>query len=196
MTSYPGEPPEPAAHPAAHRAAGAAAYQGGNTDPRLPTVTFQVEHGYVAGFSPHDRHHEGAVYYPGGAEADPSPLYGPAGGDDDRLWAMMSYLGVIFFAFLPPLAVYLAKRRESPYVRYHAAQALNLWLTVFLYAISFLIIGGVLALDNLSTALAIGLPLIAAAGTAMLWYAVRAALAANRGSLYRIPSWICVVMAK
>lgn len=183
MTSHPGEPGDPAIRPP------------GATDPRLPTVTFRVDHGFVA-FSPRDRHHEDTGYDAGEAAADPGIRYGPAGSDDDQLWAMMAYLGVIFFAFVPPLAVYLAKRRESGYVRYHAAQALNLWITAFLYSVSFLIIGGVLALDTVATALAVCLPLIAAAGIVMLAYAVRAAIAANGGSLYRIPSWICVVMAK
>jgi uncharacterized Tic20 family protein len=116
--------------------------------------------------------------------------------DDDQLWAMMAYLGMIFFAFLPPLAVYQLKRRESRYVRFHAAQALNLWITVFLYAVSFMIIGGLLAFDTTSTALAVGIPLIAAAGIAMLLFAVRAAVAAGRGARYEIPGWICVPMVK
>ena len=120
-------------------------------------------------------------------------MYGQVG-DDDQLWAMMAYLGMIFFAFLPPFAVYLLKRHESRYVRFHAAQALNLWITAFLYALSFVIIGGILALDTVSTALSVGIPLIAAAGIAMLAFAVRAAVAAGRGSRYEIPGWICVPM--
>lgn len=114
--------------------------------------------------------------------------------DDDQLWAMMAYLGMIFFAFLPPLAVYLLRRRESRYVRLHAAQALNLWITTFLYTLSFMIIGGILALDTVSTALAVGIPLIVMAGIVMLLFAVRAAVAAGRGALYEIPGWICVPM--
>jgi uncharacterized protein len=114
--------------------------------------------------------------------------------DDDQLWAMMAYLGMIFFAFLPPLAVYVLRRRESRYVRFHAAQALNLWITTFLYALSFMIIGGILALDTVSTALAVGIPLIVTAGIVMLLFAVRAAVAAGRGALYEIPGWICVPM--
>ncbi|MGE5286471.1 MAG: DUF4870 domain-containing protein [Micromonosporaceae bacterium] len=137
---------------------------------------------------PQHRHHEDAGYV-GGA-------YGPAGEEDDQLWAMIAYLGLIFFAFLPPLAVYLVKRGESPYVRHHAAQALNLWITVFCYSLSFLIIGGILMLDTVSAGLSIGIPLIVAAGVAMLVYTIRGAAAASRGSLYRLPNWICVQMVK
>jgi uncharacterized protein len=137
---------------------------------------------------PQDHHHEDAGYV-GGA-------YGPAGEEDDQLWAMVAYLGLIFFAFLPPAAVYLIKRGESAYVRYHAAQALNLWITVFCYTLSFVIIGGILMLDTVSAGLSIGIPLIVAAGVAMLGYAVRGAAAASRGSEYRLPNWICVQMVR
>ena len=146
-------------------------------------------HGNAAGVhGPHDRHHEAEGYVGG--------VYGPAGQEDDQLWAMIAYLGLIFFAFLPPLAVYLVKRGESSYVRYHAAQALNLWITVVCYSLSFMIIGGTLMLDTVSTGLSIGVPLIVAAGVTMLVYAIRGAVAASRGSLYRLPNWICVQMVK
>ncbi len=109
---------------------------------------------------------------------------------------MMAYLGLIFFAFVPPLAVYLVKRSESPVIRYHAAQALNLWITVFCYSLSFVIIGVVLMLDTVATGLSVGLLLIAAAGVALLGCAIVGAIAASRGSLYRLPNWICVPMVK
>jgi uncharacterized Tic20 family protein len=137
-----------------------------------------------------DQHHEDAGH-PEGAQGA-AATYGPAGEDDDQLWAMIAYLGLIFFAFLPPLGVYLVKRGESPYVRYHAAQALNLWITVFCYSLSFAIIGGILMLDTVPAGLSVGVPLITAAAVAMLGYTIRGAVAAGRGFLYRLPSWICV----
>ena len=84
---------------------------------------------------------DAAGYDPTAPMNDPGQMYGPSGDDDDRLWAMVAYLGMIFFAFIPPLAIYLLKRSESRYVRFHAAQAVNLWITVFLYSLSFVIIG-------------------------------------------------------
>ncbi len=112
-------------------------------DPRLPGGARPPDHGLVPGAPPHDHHHEDAAYP--GSDANLSPVYGPAGRDDDQQWAMMAYLGLIFFAFVPPLAVYLVKRSESPFIRYHAAQALNLWITVFCYSLSFLTNGEVKA---------------------------------------------------
>ncbi|HKB30001.1 MAG TPA: DUF4870 domain-containing protein [Streptosporangiaceae bacterium] len=175
-----------------------------------------VDHRFRTGAEPPDHHHEAvhpdvaaaaaAHHEPGRGAAGyraaaPMPTNGPGlmygqAGDDDQLWAMMAYLGMIFFAFLPPLAVYLLKRHESRYVRWHAAQALNLWITAFLYTLSFMIIGGILALDTIATALSVGIPLIAATGIVMLFYAVRAAVAAGRGGLYQMPSWISVPMVK
>jgi uncharacterized Tic20 family protein len=150
-------------------------------------------------------HHEPAQHEPGYQDAghratapasDPGQQDRQDGGDDDQLWAMMAYLGMIFFAFLPPLAVYLFRRRESRYVRFHAAQALNLWITACLYTISFLIIGGILALDTIATGLSVGIPLIAGTGIVMLLFAVKAALAAGRGAQYQLPGWICVQLVR
>jgi uncharacterized protein len=109
---------------------------------------------------------------------------------------MMAYLGMIFFGFLPPLAVYLVKRRESAFVRSHAAQALNLWITVCLYSLSFVIIGGLLALDTVSTGLTVGITLIMAAGIALLACVVLAGLAASRGTVRAMPRWICTPIVR
>src|SRR6266542_5100058 len=37
----------------------------------------------------------------------------------------MAYFGVIFFAFVAPLAVYLVKLRESPFFCFHAADGIR-----------------------------------------------------------------------
>src|SRR6266496_4010021 len=145
---------------------------------------------------PKARRHRAAKFRAIGMASDLPPAYSSAGSEDGRIWAMMAYLGVMFLAFLLPVVLYLVGRRRSPFVRYHAAQALNLWITVFLYSVSFVIVGAVLALDTVSTALAVGVPLVAAAGLTMLGYAVLAALAASRGTMYRIPRWICTPLVR
>ncbi len=150
---------------------------------------------YAGASHPDPGHHRDAAYSASALarEKGEKGLYGRAGDGDEQVWAMTAYLGMIFFAFLPPLAVYLLKR-ESRYVRFHAAQALNLWITTVLYALSFVIIGGVLALDTVGAALSVGIPLVAASAIAMLLFAIRAGLAAGSGSHYQIPGWICVPM--
>jgi uncharacterized Tic20 family protein len=109
---------------------------------------------------------------------------------------MLSYLAAPFLGFFVPLTVYVSKRRRSAFIRYQAAQALNLSVTALLYTICVLIFGGVLALDSLSTAVLIAVPLIAALWLTSLGYVVRAAAAASRGDYYRIPAWICATIAR
>jgi uncharacterized protein DUF4870 len=86
----------------------------------------------------------GAAPVPAGAATADAPAIGP----DGARWAMLAYLTVPFFGFLVPLAIYLMSRRRSQWLRAHAAQAVNVWLTEILYGLSALIIGAVLTLDS------------------------------------------------
>jgi uncharacterized protein len=148
---------------------------------------------------PGDQHHEHVprtglglgLSGPIGGAGRARAAYGRAGPDSDQLWSMMAYLGMIFFLFMPPLIVYLAKRRESPFVRYHAAQALNLWTTGFLYTVSCAILGGLLALDTVTAALAVGLPLVSLVWVLAAGYAIMGAVTASRGRQHDLPRWIC-----
>ena len=63
--------------------------------------------------------------------------------DDTRTWALAAHLSALLslfigFPFVGPLVVYLVKR-DDPFVRRHAAEALNFNLSVFLY----LVVGGI-----------------------------------------------------
>ncbi len=107
---------------------------------------------------------------------------------------MLSYLGVPFLSFLIPLAIRLTKGRRSSFVRDQATQALNLSVTSLLYAVCALLLGGILAVDSLSVALLIAVPVAAALWIAMLSYVVRAAAAASRGWYFQIPAWICATI--
>lgn len=149
---------------------------------------------------PGDQHHEdvprrGLNLGPGGA-LRAGAIYGRAGAQSDQLWSMLAYLGMIFFLFLPPLIIYLAARRQSAFVRYHAAQALNLWITAFLYTLSCLILGGLLALDTIGTALAVGIPLACLVWVSAAAYAIAGGISASRGGQQELPSWICSPMVK
>ena len=123
---------------------------------------------------------------------DRPALLPPDGGNNARL-AMLCYLGVPFLGFLAPLACYLASGR-APEVRWHALQALNLWFTAVLYTICALIIGAMLALDAIGVALIIVTPLAVALWLAALRVLIRAAVAADRGDRYEIPSWLCATV--
>jgi uncharacterized protein len=132
-----------------------------------------------------------AASQPGEAASRP----GPAEPGDERL-ATLSYLGVPFLGPLVPLGVYLLKMRGSGYVRSHSAQALNLSITVLLYTICTLILGTMLALDNIVVALVVVVPLAVALWLITLGYVIVAGSAANRGDYYPVPTWLCATIVR
>lgn len=112
----------------------------------------------------------------------------------DEQWATLGYLGAVFFWLLPPLVVYLARRKTSAFIRAHAAQSFNLILTGTLFALSVAIVGALLSLDSPQVSLVLMVPLLCALWIVVLVYLLRAAIAASRGEFYEIPAWICVPM--
>jgi uncharacterized Tic20 family protein len=129
---------------------------------------------------------------PAARPAAPASLASPPDPQaDDHGLAMLSYLGVPFLGPVIPLVIYLIKKRSSPFVRYHAAQAMNLSITALLYTICVLILGTMLALDSLVVALIVGVTLVAALWLATLAFVIVAASRASRGRRYRIPGWLC-----
>jgi len=114
----------------------------------------------------------------------------------DARWAMLGYLTVPFFGFLVPLAIYLTSLRRSRWLRAHAAQAVNVWLTVALYELSAAIIGAILVLDSPRVALAVVVPLVAALLLTALVFLLRAAAAAYRGQAYTIPRWLSTPLVR
>ena len=112
-------------------------------------------------------------------------------GDGDTMSATFGYLGAIFLGPVIPLAVYALRSRRSPFMRYHAAAAVNLSLTAALYGLSCLILGGLLLLDSVTVALIVTLPVALVIWMATLSYLIRGAVAANRGERSEAPNWIC-----
>jgi uncharacterized Tic20 family protein len=111
--------------------------------------------------------------------------------DGDMTSATFGYLGAIFLGPVIPLVVYALRARRSPFLRYHAATAVNLSLTGALYALCCLILGGLLLLDSITAALIVALPVGFAIWVSMLRYLVRGVIAANRGERHEVPDWIC-----
>ncbi len=112
-------------------------------------------------------------------------------GDGDLTSATFGYLGAVFFGPVIPLAVYALRARRSPFMRYHAATAVNLSLTATLYALCCLILAGALVLDSVTVALAVVLPVGFAIWVLMLRYLIRGVVAASRGERHQVPDWIC-----
>ena len=112
-------------------------------------------------------------------------------GDGDITSATFGYLGAIVLGPVIPLVVYALRAKKSPFMRYHAATAVNLSLTGLLYALCCLILGGMLLLDSITVALVVALPVGFVIWVLMLRYLIRGVIAANRGERYEVPSWIC-----
>ena len=113
----------------------------------------------------------------------------PAGGPGSTGWAVLAHLSALLalavgFTFVGPLLVYLLKRDDDPFVRRHAAEALNFNLSVAIYGV---VVGFVLVLLILLVVGLLLLPLVFAAAIAWLVVVILAALAANRGEEYRYP---------
>jgi len=111
--------------------------------------------------------------------------------DRDISSATFGYLGAIVLGPVVPVAVYMFRSRRSPFLRYHAAAAVNLSLTAALYAVCCLILGGLLMLDSITVALLVALPVAVAIWAVMLRYLIRGLCAASRGEEYEVPDWIC-----
>jgi uncharacterized Tic20 family protein len=114
----------------------------------------------------------------------------------DELVSALSYAGVIVLGPVVPLVVYLGARHRSPFVRQHAAQALNVALTWLLYAVSGAIIGGLLSFSTARAALLVMVPLAFTGWLIMATYLVLAATAAGQGGFRKIPAWVCSVLVK
>jgi uncharacterized Tic20 family protein len=128
---------------------------------------------------------------PGVPRPGPAGYYGPPSQSDDRTWAMLAYLLTFVGGFIAPLIVYLVKKDQSPFVRHHAAQALNLSITSAIYSI------GVFVLAIIAAAVSHGLGLLLVLlyfplGIVFVVYLIMAAVAANRFELYQVPSWACL----
>jgi uncharacterized protein len=121
----------------------------------------------------------------------PPPGSGPSAPtrSDSRTWAMIAHLSAlaaafVALAFLGPLVVYLVKRDEDPFVRRHAAEALNFQLSCLLYGV----VGGILLV--ISIVFLVGLLLIPVAillAIAWLVLTIVGAVKAGQGEPFRYP---------
>lgn len=110
-------------------------------------------------------------------------------GGNDILVAMLAHLTGFMIAFLgwiPPLAIYFAKRNTSPFVRHHAAEAANFQITMLIPYVfaGVLYVGLGIFFGNLAW---IGSLLIALVWILSIVFGVLGASGANKGAWYRYP---------
>ena len=108
--------------------------------------------------------------------------------DDSRSWALAAHLSallslVVGFPFVGPLVIYLVKK-DDPFVRRHAAEALNFNLSWMLYGIVLAIATFVLIFFIVGLALVPVLIVLALAWLALICVA---AAKAGQGAEYRYP---------
>jgi hypothetical protein len=116
-----------------------------------------------------------------------------------RSGAVCGYLAAGLTGFVPVLAIYLLVRpvrRNSVFLRAHAAQAVNAALTTALYALCSAITGALLALDSVYLGLRVAITGAMFAWLVTLGYLAAAAIAAGRGRFYPIPAWLCAALIK
>jgi len=96
---------------------------------------------------------------------------------DEATWGMLSHLSIFALGILGPIILMSTKGAQSPYIRYHAVEALNMHLTLLI----------VIMICFLTFFLILPILVIFAAEIGAVIYAIMAAMAANRGEAYRYP---------
>ena len=115
--------------------------------------------------------------------AQPSFQPVPMSPADQRTWAIAAHLSpfvaaFVALSFLGPLIIYVVLKDRGPFVRHHAAEALNFQLTMWI---------GLLISVPLVLVFFLGLFTAAAIGLAMLVCQILGAVAASEGREYRYP---------
>ena len=101
----------------------------------------------------------------------------PLSQSDERLWGTLIPIGGILIGFISPLIGYLVLKDRSPFVKETSRQALNFQITLAIAQV----VGWILAF------VLIGFLVIAAAYIVNIVFSVLAAVAANRGEVYKYP---------
>ena len=95
---------------------------------------------------------------------------------DSKNIALLSWIGTIFFGFIPGLILYLIKK-EDEYVNDQAKEALNWSITVLLATVAAFIL----------TFIVIGALLFPVIGILNLVFCIMGAVAASKGQPFRVP---------
>ena len=133
---------------------------------------------------------------PGYGQQDNPQGHSPRGVSDDQTWAMLSYILALVASIIAPLVIYLVKMNQSRYVRFHAAQALNLGITALIESIAILIIGILLAVATHGFGILLMVLAFLALGIAHLVYLILGAVRAYHGEPFRVPTIICFRMVR
>lgn len=101
----------------------------------------------------------------------------PLSPSDEKLWSTLSHISIPFFGVVGPLVVFLVFKDRGALVRANAVESLNFSI---LYSVAQLVC-------VLLTLVLVGAFLLPIIGIVALVMCVLAAMAANRGEVYRYP---------
>ncbi|MDX6743487.1 DUF4870 domain-containing protein [Actinocorallia sp. A-T 12471] len=108
------------------------------------------------------------------------PPYPQGPTSEDTTWSLLGYLGQFLFGVFAPLVVFLMYKDRSPFVRWHAAQSLNLGIAAIGYSL--------ILIPVTIVTLGLGALLYIPLGIAEIIYLILAAVGASRGEWYRFPA--------
>lgn len=91
--------------------------------------------------------------------------------EDERTWGAISHAGAVvamicsagFLGFLASIAVYVINKDRGPFVRAHAANSINIQITMFIWLVVLGILTIPIAIFTLGLGLVVMLPALAAA---------------------------------
>lgn len=108
---------------------------------------------------------------------------------DEKLWGMLAHLLTLLGyvaglgQYIAPLVIYIVYKDRSPFVAFHALQALLFQLLALVVAVAL----GLFTLITLGLGILLTAPLGFALGITVLVYTIIAAIAANQGNWYELP---------
>ena len=108
----------------------------------------------------------------------------PLRGGDERLWIVLSHLSLFFgVGILLPLVVYLVKKEESAAVAFHAREALNFHISIFIYVLACIPL----------LMIVVGFPLLIVLGVGSPILSIVGAVRGSSGEVFRYPLTIRLV---
>ena len=111
----------------------------------------------------------------------------PLSQSDERLWATLIHVGGIIIGFISPLIGYLVLKDRSSFVREHSRTALNFQITMAAAQVANFIVGIILGIVTLGLWGIVQLLVSLAIGIVVIVFSIVAAIAANKGEMYKYP---------
>jgi uncharacterized protein len=111
----------------------------------------------------------------------------PLSQSDERLWATLIHIGGIFISFIAPLIGYLVLKDRSSFVKEHSRTALNFQITMAIAQVANLVLGVILGVVTFGLWFFAQWLISIAIWAVVVIFSILAAVAANKGEMYRYP---------